>query len=136
MIDNFLPIPDAESESLPLYRMVLKLARVYIFSYYQPGLMDAMVLTGMLSTIAQEPVFLCGLTGVTASTNKPRHQIPNRIAETLQTIVSTFGIAQGFRRRFLVHSLAGGGSLGYHAFVWETILHGNAGKFGKYTILH
>ncbi len=26
MIDNFLPIPDAES--LPLYRMVLKLARV------------------------------------------------------------------------------------------------------------
>ena len=40
-------------------------------------------------------------------------------------------------RRFLLHSLAGGGShnLGYHAFVWETILHGNAGEFGKYTIL-
>jgi hypothetical protein len=40
-------------------------------------------------------------------------------------------------RRFLIHSLAGGGShnLGYHAFIWETILHGNAGEFGKYTIL-
>ncbi len=33
--------------------------------------------------------------------------------------------------------LAGGGNhnLGYHAFVWETILHGDAGEFGKYTIL-
>ncbi len=30
MIDNFLPIPDAES--LPLYRMALKLACVYIIS--------------------------------------------------------------------------------------------------------
>jgi hypothetical protein len=40
-------------------------------------------------------------------------------------------------RRFLIHNLAGGGShnLGYHAFIWETILHGNAGEFGKYTIL-
>jgi hypothetical protein len=34
-------------------------------------------------------------------------------------------------RRFLIHSLAGGGShnLGYHAFIWETILHGNVGKY-------
>jgi hypothetical protein len=40
-------------------------------------------------------------------------------------------------RRFLIHSLAGGGShsLGYHAFIWETILHGSAGEFGEYTIL-
>ncbi len=40
-------------------------------------------------------------------------------------------------RRFLIHNLAGGGShnLGYHAFIWETILHGNAGEFGKYIIL-
>ncbi len=40
-------------------------------------------------------------------------------------------------RRFLIDSLAGGDShnLGYHAFIWETILHGNAGEFGKYTIL-
>ena len=39
-------------------------------------------------------------------------------------------------RRFLVHNLAGGGShnLGYHAFIWETVPHGNAGEFGKYTI--
>ncbi len=35
-------------------------------------------------------------------------------------------------RRFLTHTLAGGGShnMGYSAFRWETIVHGNAGKFG------
>jgi hypothetical protein len=33
--------------------------------------------------------------------------------------------------RFLVQSLSGGGSnnMGYHALRWETIVHGNAGKF-------
>jgi hypothetical protein len=33
---------------------------------------------------------------------------------------------------FLIHNLAGGGSQnpGYHAFIWEMILHGNAGKGG------
>ena len=38
---------------------------------------------------------------------------------------------------FLIQNLASGGShkLGYHAFVWETILHGNADEFGNYTIL-
>jgi hypothetical protein len=40
-------------------------------------------------------------------------------------------------RRFLVHSLHGGGchNLGYHAMRWETITHGNAGEFGKYAVL-
>ena len=40
-------------------------------------------------------------------------------------------------RRFLTHSLSGGGShnLGYHAMRWETITHGNAGEFGKYAVL-
>jgi hypothetical protein len=40
-------------------------------------------------------------------------------------------------RRFLMDNLAGGGShkLGCHAFIWETIVHGSAGEFGKYTIL-
>ncbi len=35
--------------------------------------------------------------------------------------------------RFLIHDLACGGShnLGYYAFIWDTILHGNAGEFGK-----
>ncbi len=38
---------------------------------------------------------------------------------------------------FLIHNLADGGShkLGYHALVWGTILHGDAGEFGNYTIL-
>ncbi len=37
-------------------------------------------------------------------------------------------------RRFLVHTLRGGGShnLGYHAMRWETITHG---EFGKYAVL-
>jgi len=40
-------------------------------------------------------------------------------------------------RRFLVHSLSGGGShnLGYHAMRHDTITHGNAGEFGKYAVL-
>ena len=40
-------------------------------------------------------------------------------------------------RRFITHSLAGGGShnLGYHALRWEMILHGNAGEMGKYAVL-
>ena len=40
-------------------------------------------------------------------------------------------------RRFLTHKLAGGGihNRGYHAFRWETILHGNAGEYGKYAVL-
>ncbi len=39
--------------------------------------------------------------------------------------------------RFLTLSQAGGGShnLGYGALNWEMILHGNAGKFGKYDVL-
>jgi hypothetical protein len=41
-------------------------------------------------------------------------------------------------RGFPIHNLAGGGShnLGYYAFMWETILHCNAGEFGKCTILN
>ena len=40
-------------------------------------------------------------------------------------------------RRFITHSLAGGGShnMGYHALRWEMILHGNAGEMGKYAVL-
>ena len=40
-------------------------------------------------------------------------------------------------RRFITHSLAGGGShnLGYHALRWGMILHGNAGEMGKYAVL-
>jgi hypothetical protein len=40
-------------------------------------------------------------------------------------------------RRFITHSLAGGGShnLGFHALRWEMILHGNAGEMGKYAVL-
>ena len=42
-------------------------------------------------------------------------------------------------RRFSTHKLVqvGGGThnSGYHAFRWETILHGNAGEFGKYAVL-
>ena len=40
-------------------------------------------------------------------------------------------------RRFLTHQLAGGGNhnRGYHAFRWDSILHGNAGEFGKYDVL-
>ena len=40
-------------------------------------------------------------------------------------------------RRFMTHSLAGGGShnLGYHALRWEMILHGNAGELGTYAVL-
>ena len=40
-------------------------------------------------------------------------------------------------RRFMTHSLAGGGShnLGHHALRWEMILHGNAGEMGKYAVL-
>ena len=40
-------------------------------------------------------------------------------------------------RRFLTHSLAGGGShnRGYHAFRWEMILHGNGGEMGQYKVL-
>jgi hypothetical protein len=53
--------------------------------------MGAMLTTGMLRTIAPDPVFLFGLT---AGTNKPRHQIRNRTAETLPAFESTFGIAQ------------------------------------------
>jgi hypothetical protein len=36
-----------------------------------------------------------------------------------------------------MHNLVGGGShnLGYHAFIWATILHGNAIESGKYPIL-
>jgi hypothetical protein len=56
-------------------------------------MMDAMFTTGMLRPIAPDPVFLFGLT---AGTNKPRHQIRNRIAETLLAFESTFGIEQGF----------------------------------------
>jgi hypothetical protein len=40
-------------------------------------------------------------------------------------------------RRFSTHKLVGGGThnRGYHAFRWETILHGNAGELGKYAVL-
>ena len=40
-------------------------------------------------------------------------------------------------RRFSTHKLVGGGThnRGYHAFRWETILHGNASEFGKYAVL-
>ncbi len=40
-------------------------------------------------------------------------------------------------RRFITHSLAGGGShnLGYHALSWDMILHSNAGEMGKYGVL-
>ncbi len=40
-------------------------------------------------------------------------------------------------RRFITHSLAGGGShnLGYHDLSWEMILHGKAGEMGKYPVL-
>ena len=102
----------------------------YMFTYFQhESMMDVMFTTGMLRTIAPDPVFLFGLT---AGTNKPRHQIRNRTAETRINIWNRARV-----RRFLIHNLASGGShnLGYHAFIWETIQHGNAGEFGKYTIL-
>jgi hypothetical protein len=54
-------------------------------------MMDAMLATGMLMTIAPNPVFLFGLI---AGTNKLRHQIPDWTAETLPEFESTFGIAQ------------------------------------------
>ncbi len=56
-------------------------------------MMDAILTTGMLRTIAPDPVFHFGLTAVT---NTPQHQIPNRPAEDLPAFESTFGIAQGF----------------------------------------
>jgi uncharacterized membrane protein YozB (DUF420 family) len=66
----------------------------YMFTYFQrESMMDAMLTTGMLRTIAPDPVFLFGLT---AGTNKPQHQIPNRTAETLPAFEPTFGIARGF----------------------------------------
>jgi hypothetical protein len=54
--------------------------------------MDAMLTTGMLMTIAPGTEFLFGLT---AGTNKLRHQILNRTAETLSAFAgeSTFEIA-------------------------------------------
>jgi hypothetical protein len=65
-----------------------------MFTYFQhESMMDAMLTTGMLRTIAPDPVFLFGLT---AGTNKPQDQIPIRTAETLPAFESTFGIAQGF----------------------------------------
>ena len=98
-------------------------------------MMDAMLTTGMLRTIAPDAVFLFGLT---AGTNKPRHQIPNRAAGTLPAFESTFGSRKGSAFSDPQSGWwwqAGSHNLGYHAFVWETILHGNAGEFGKYTIL-
>ncbi len=40
-------------------------------------------------------------------------------------------------RQYLTHKLAGGGNhnSGYHAFRWDSMLHGNAGEFGKYAVL-
>ncbi len=65
-----------------------------IFTYFQhESMMDAMLTTGITRTIAPDPVFLFGLT---AGTNTPRNQIPNRPGETLPAFESTFGIAQGF----------------------------------------
>jgi hypothetical protein len=62
--------------------------------------------------------------------------MPNRPAETLPAFESTFGIAQGFGVFCsTVWPVVAIHNLGYHAFIWETILHGNAGEFGKYTIL-
>jgi hypothetical protein len=63
-------------------------------TYFQhESMMHWMLTTGMLRTIAPDPVFLFGLT---AGTNKHQHQIPNRTADTLPAFESTFGIAQGF----------------------------------------
>ena len=40
-------------------------------------------------------------------------------------------------RRDMTHSLSSGSShnIGYDAFQWESILHGDAGYFGKYSVL-
>jgi hypothetical protein len=56
-------------------------------------MMDAMLTIGIMRTIAPETVLLFELT---AGTNKPRIQSPNRPAETLPEYESTFGIVQGF----------------------------------------
>jgi hypothetical protein len=48
----------------------------YMSTYFQhESMMDVMFTTGMLRTIAPDPVFLFGLT---AGTNKHQHQIPNK----------------------------------------------------------
>jgi hypothetical protein len=47
--------------------------------------MDAMLTTGLLMTITTDPVFRV-LFGLTAGTNKLRHQIPNQTAETFAGI--------------------------------------------------
>ncbi len=95
-------------------------------------MMDTMLTTGMLRTIALDPVYLFGLTAGT----KPRHQIPNRTAETLPAFESTFGIVQGFGVVcFTIWPLVAATTwVTMHSYL-ETMLHNNAGEYGKYTIL-